>query len=198
MRLTGPPVETIKLDAEIDATDQLEFPDQHRQRGGVRHPAAAGGAGDDRLSGQRSVAVEQCAGRRPACWKSCRWMSALTLFVWSKSRIVPVRITDFSITEEAFDTGAQSDPRQGEPRHARAERRRSRLRQQGRQLIHDLPAAQGAARGEKSAPAPSACSASEAFHERSNSSVAGIAAGGRGDCSVSRQQPLSRRRRRPS
>ena len=25
------------------------------------------------------------------------------LFVWSKSRIVPVRLTEFSITEEAFD-----------------------------------------------------------------------------------------------
>src|SRR4051794_11945935 len=29
LRLTGPPVETIKLDAEIDAADQLEFPDQN-------------------------------------------------------------------------------------------------------------------------------------------------------------------------
>src|SRR5437879_252331 len=29
MRLTGPPVETIKVDVEIDATDQLEFPDQN-------------------------------------------------------------------------------------------------------------------------------------------------------------------------
>src|SRR5213592_3812284 len=29
LRLTGPPVETIKLDAEIDATDQMEFPDQN-------------------------------------------------------------------------------------------------------------------------------------------------------------------------
>ena len=27
----------------------------------------------------------------------------LSLFVWSKNRVVPVRITDFSITEEAFD-----------------------------------------------------------------------------------------------
>ena len=27
----------------------------------------------------------------------------LTLFVWSKSRVVPVRLTDFSITEDAFD-----------------------------------------------------------------------------------------------
>src|SRR5215211_1399509 len=30
LRLKGPPVETIKLEAEIDATDQLEFPDQNR------------------------------------------------------------------------------------------------------------------------------------------------------------------------
>src|ERR1043166_1827987 len=30
LRLKGPPNETIKLDAEIDATDQLEFPDQNR------------------------------------------------------------------------------------------------------------------------------------------------------------------------
>src|SRR5688572_1611707 len=30
LRLKGPPVETIKLDAEIDVTDQLEFPDQNR------------------------------------------------------------------------------------------------------------------------------------------------------------------------
>src|SRR5690348_14763272 len=29
LRLTGPPVESIKLDAEIDATDQLEHPDQN-------------------------------------------------------------------------------------------------------------------------------------------------------------------------
>ena len=27
----------------------------------------------------------------------------LTLFIWSKTRILPVRLTDFSITEEAFD-----------------------------------------------------------------------------------------------
>jgi hypothetical protein len=28
----------------------------------------------------------------------------LTLFVWSANRILPVRITEFSVTEEAFDT----------------------------------------------------------------------------------------------
>jgi len=30
-------------------------------------------------------------------------IAALPLFVWSKSRVVPVRVTDFSVTEEAFD-----------------------------------------------------------------------------------------------
>src|SRR5215467_13651104 len=29
LRLKGPPIETFKVDAEIDATDQLEFPDQN-------------------------------------------------------------------------------------------------------------------------------------------------------------------------
>src|SRR5947209_19662469 len=29
LRLKGPPIETFKLEAEIDATDQLEFPDQN-------------------------------------------------------------------------------------------------------------------------------------------------------------------------
>jgi len=29
--------------------------------------------------------------------------AALSLFVWNKKRVVPVRITEFSITEEAFD-----------------------------------------------------------------------------------------------
>jgi len=30
-------------------------------------------------------------------------VAPLTLFVWSKQRVVPVRVTDLSITEEAFD-----------------------------------------------------------------------------------------------
>src|SRR6185369_10904315 len=42
LRLSGPPVETIKLDAEIDGTDQLEFPDQNPNAGqfGI-HPQLA-------------------------------------------------------------------------------------------------------------------------------------------------------------
>src|SRR5262249_53733252 len=28
----------------------------------------------------------------------------LAVFVWGRSRVVPVRVTEFSVTEEAFDT----------------------------------------------------------------------------------------------
>ena len=55
LRLKGPAVETIKLDAEIDATDQLEFPDQNPNAVEARHSAAAGGAGNARLSVERSI-----------------------------------------------------------------------------------------------------------------------------------------------
>src|SRR5215468_9683198 len=30
LRLKGPPVETLKLEVELDATDQLEFPDRNK------------------------------------------------------------------------------------------------------------------------------------------------------------------------
>ncbi len=103
MRLTGPPVETIKLDAEIDATDQLEFPDQHANavQFGIQPQLAALETilypASGQLLANNALAAAGMLEILPT-------LSALTLFVWSKSRIVPVRITDFSVTEEAFDT----------------------------------------------------------------------------------------------
>lgn len=102
MRLTGPPVETIKLDAEIDATDQLEFPDQNGSvvEFGIQPQLAALETivypASSQLLSNNSLAQAGMLEILPM-------MAALPLFIWSKSRIVPVRITDFSITEEAFD-----------------------------------------------------------------------------------------------
>ena len=103
MRLTGPPVETIKLDAEIDATDQLEFPDQHANavQFGIQPQLAALETIVYPASGQL---LANNALASAGMLEILPTLSALTLFVWSKSRIVPVRITDFSVTEEAFDT----------------------------------------------------------------------------------------------
>ncbi len=102
LRLKGPPTETIKLEAEIDATDQLEFPAEHRgatQLGIFPQLAALETIvypGSAELELGNSLAGAGTLEIAPA-------EAPLTLFIWSKTRIVPVRITDFSITEEAFD-----------------------------------------------------------------------------------------------
>lgn len=102
LRLKGPAVETIKLEAEIDAADQLEFPEQNAAivEFGIQPQLAAlegliNPASADLLSGN-GIAGVGTIEIAPA-------QAPLTLFVWSKQRILPVRITEFSITEEAFD-----------------------------------------------------------------------------------------------
>ncbi len=102
LRLTGPSIETIKLDVEIDATDQLEFPDDnpdaiefgiHPQLAALEtliHPSSANLMANSVLSNIGTVEILPME-------------SSLSLFIWSKNRILPVRITEFSITEEAFD-----------------------------------------------------------------------------------------------
>ncbi|MEM4988045.1 hypothetical protein V8G57_11670 [Collimonas sp. H4R21] len=102
MRLTGPPVETIKLDAEIDATDQLEFPD--------KNPTAAQLGIFPQLAALEALAYPASASlqnnfslAQQGTLEIMPMVAPLMLFIWSASRIVPVRLTDFSITEEAFD-----------------------------------------------------------------------------------------------
>ncbi|ADW69490.1 hypothetical protein [Granulicella tundricola] len=102
LRLTGPPVETLKLDAELDATDELEtpskFPDTvrlglHPQLAALEtliYPSSAQIQSDNTLAMAGTIEIAPME-------------APLVLFVWSTSRVVPVRITEFSITEEAFD-----------------------------------------------------------------------------------------------
>jgi hypothetical protein len=103
LRIKGPPIETFKLDAEIDATDQLEFPDQNSNatQFGIQPQLAALETIVYPTSGQllASNALAQAGTLEIAPMEA-----PLTVFVWSRSRVVPVRVTDFSITEEAFDT----------------------------------------------------------------------------------------------
>jgi hypothetical protein len=102
LRLTGPAVETIKLEAEIDATDQLEFPDQNP--GAVQlgiHPQLA--ALETMVHPTTDQLVINNLLAQLGTIEIAPMESPLTLFVWSKNRIMPVRITELSITEEAFD-----------------------------------------------------------------------------------------------
>jgi len=100
LRLKGPPVETIKLDAEIDATDQLELADPAATQLGI-HPQLAAletivYPPSSRLQANNRLAQAGTLEIAPV-------EAPLTLFIWSRTRIVPVRLTEFSITEEAFD-----------------------------------------------------------------------------------------------
>jgi len=86
MRLKGPPTETLKVDAEIDATDQLEFPDQN--------PNSVSAGIHPQLAALEMIVYPS----------SSHLQSNNTLAQSGTLEIVPMRITDFSITEEAFDT----------------------------------------------------------------------------------------------
>lgn len=104
-RIKGPPVETIKLDAEIDATDQLEQPDQGQNRVAAElgiHPQLAALETILYPPSSRLLANNQLA--KAGTLEIAPMEAPLTIFVWSRTRILPVRLTDLSITEEAFDT----------------------------------------------------------------------------------------------
>jgi hypothetical protein len=102
LRLKGPPIETIKLEAELDATDQLEQPEQNPnavQAGlgpqlaaleTIIYPSSA------RLEANNALALGGTLEVMPM-------EAPLTLLVWSRNRVIPMRLTEFSITEEAFD-----------------------------------------------------------------------------------------------
>lgn len=104
LRIKGPPQETIKLEAEIDATDQMEFPEQNSSvaQFGIfpqlalletlLYPSSAQLQSNNALQGSGTLEIIPME-------------APLTLFVWSGVRVLPVRLTDFSVTEEAFDTG---------------------------------------------------------------------------------------------
>jgi contractile injection system tube protein len=101
-RLKGPAIETIKLEADIDATDQLEHP-------GNNANAVAFGIGPQiaLLEALVNPSVEEILAVAAATQNGTLEIlppeAPLVLFVWSKNRVVPVRVTEFSVTEEAFD-----------------------------------------------------------------------------------------------
>lgn len=101
LRLKGPPVETIKIDAEIDATDQLETADSQAVSSGL-HPVLAA---LEMIAYPSSTHLIANNGQAAAgTLEIAAAQTALIVFVFGPKRIVPVSITDFSITEEAFDT----------------------------------------------------------------------------------------------
>lgn len=101
MRLKGPPIETYKLDAEIDAADQLDSGDPITTASGIEPALAV----LETVIYPTSTQLQQSYSMAQSGTLAIVPMDApLVLFVWSKERIVPVKVTDFSITEEMFDS----------------------------------------------------------------------------------------------
>ncbi len=102
-RLTGPPGETLSLEAELDATDALETagPTDDVATLGLwpqlailermLYPSVASMRAANALAARGSIEV------LPA-------PEPVTVFVWGRSRVMPVRLSDMTVTEEAFDT----------------------------------------------------------------------------------------------
>lgn len=103
LRLEGPPTEEINIDIELDATDQLELPEQNPtavlmgispQLAALEmmiYPKASKVIADAVLAALGTIELVPPEG-------------PFTVFVWGPKRVLPVRLTQFRISEEAHDT----------------------------------------------------------------------------------------------
>jgi hypothetical protein len=101
-RLKGPAIETLKVEAEIDATDGLEFPDQNpvvAQFGVGPQLAALEALVNPTADAIAALNAQAASGVLEIVPPE----APLVLFVWGRQTVLPVRVTDFSFTEEAFD-----------------------------------------------------------------------------------------------
>jgi len=100
-RLTGPPRETITVNVEVDATDQLEQADPLAVNAGV-YPALS--ALEMLLYPKSAKVIADTVLALLGNIEIIPPEAPLTVFVWGPQRVLPVRLTGFSITEEEFDT----------------------------------------------------------------------------------------------
>jgi hypothetical protein len=100
MRLKGAPTETIKLDVEIDATDQLETAAVTAVGLGI-YPQLS--ALEVLIYPESNLVITNAMLMALGTIEVIPPLAPFTLFIWGPKRVLPVRLTDFSITEEAYD-----------------------------------------------------------------------------------------------
>lgn len=102
LRLKSPPVETFKLEAILDATDRLAEATASQKR--LELSVAKDLAALETMIYPSSTDIERNDQMAASgTLEILPMMAALTVFVWSRDRVTPVRITEFGIVEEAFD-----------------------------------------------------------------------------------------------
>jgi hypothetical protein len=100
LRLRGAPIETIKVDVEIDATDQLETADPLASSLGI-YPQLS--ALEMLVYPKTPIVLVNTALLATGMMEVIPATAPMTLFIWGPKRVLPVRLTEFSITEEAYD-----------------------------------------------------------------------------------------------
>jgi hypothetical protein len=115
LRLTGPPHETVKFDAEIDATDQLA--DALPQPPNTLDPSTDAVVTQGLLpalatlerlitpTAAQLLAIDSLFDQ--GMLEVAPVQAPLTVLVWGVKRVVPVLVSSLSITEEAFDPKLQ-------------------------------------------------------------------------------------------
>jgi len=99
-RLSGAPTETIKLEAVFDATDDLEKGDKTASEIGVHHRLAAL---ETLIYPQLSTVISNSILMNAGTIEVLPMQGPFTVFIWGKTRILPVKLSGLSITEEAYD-----------------------------------------------------------------------------------------------
>jgi len=100
LRIEGAAKETFSIDIELDATDYLEKADPIAVSFGVTPQISA----LEMLIYPSSIQVAANMAKASIGMVEIVPMQApMTLLVWSKTRVVPVRITQLTVAEEAYD-----------------------------------------------------------------------------------------------
>jgi hypothetical protein len=100
LRFIGPPKETITLNIEVDATDQLEEGNPLATATGI-YPTLS--ALEMLLYPKSLTVIANAILAQIGIIELIPSPAPLTLFIWGPARVLPVRITNLGITEEAYD-----------------------------------------------------------------------------------------------
>lgn len=102
LRLSGAPVETLKLEIELDAADQLDAGSDLAAAAGI-HPQLA--LLELLLYPHSALVIANTALLAAGTIEILSHQSPFVLLVWGPKRILPVRLTEFGVSEEAYDAG---------------------------------------------------------------------------------------------
>jgi len=100
-RLKGAPIESIRLEIDLDANEQLEQGEADELKKGI-YPQLS--ALEMLVYPKSQLVIANTILMELGIIEVSPPMGPLTLFVWGWKRVVPVRITELSITEEAYDS----------------------------------------------------------------------------------------------